>query len=109
MSNQTHSALVRGEDGGIHVRRFATAADAAAACAAHETPIAPQMTEAELDRLEARRERRNAEREARALWTAHHRKFYSPLFPPTLGTSDAVFSHSAAQAHKPKLVHGNSF
>lgn len=32
----THSALIRGEDGGLDVRRFRDPADAQAACAAHE-------------------------------------------------------------------------
>lgn len=40
MSGQPHSALVRGDDGGLHVRRFASGDDARAASAVRD--IAPE-------------------------------------------------------------------
>lgn len=62
-------ALVRGDDGGLHVRRFASQEDATEACAAHETSLFPVMTPdimAKLIRVARRRrmERRGAWRSA---------------------------------------------
>lgn len=38
---QRHAALVRGEDGGLYIRRFASAVDAAAVAAEHRDVVQP--------------------------------------------------------------------
>lgn len=59
-------ALVRGDDGGLHVRRFSSQDDAAQACAAHETSLFPVMTPDVMCRLIRVARRRRIER--RGAW-----------------------------------------
>ena len=55
-------ALIRGDDGGLHVRRFASREDASHACAAHETSLFPVMTPDVMCRLIRVARRRRIER-----------------------------------------------
>lgn len=56
------TALVRGDDGGLHVRRFPSQQDATNACAAHETSLFPVMTPDVMCRLIRVARRRRMER-----------------------------------------------
>jgi hypothetical protein len=105
-----NATLIRGDDGGLHVRQFATLADSIAACAAHD-PKWPTMTPDECDRLLERARRRRAERAARGGWIAHHREIYSTLcpgVPPTRNGSFLAVS-TVADSHQPKLARGIQF
>lgn len=103
-------ALIRGDDGGLHVRHFEGLSDSIAACAAHE-PKWPTMTPEECDRLLERARRRRAERAARISWIAHHREIYSHQFcPGTTPTSCGISGlFTAADSHQPKLARGIQF
>lgn len=105
-----NATLVRGDDGGLHVRHFASLADSLAACAAHE-PKWPTMTPEECDRLLERARRRRAERAARTSWIAHHREIYSTKFCPAIpATSEGVSGlFDLADSHQPKLARGIQF
>lgn len=105
-----NATLIRGDDGGLHVRHFASHSDSLAACAAHE-PKWPTMTPEECDRLLERARRRRAERAARVSWIAHHREIYSPNFcPGTPPTREGISGHfDLADSHQPKLARGIQF
>ena len=60
------TALIRGDDGGLHVRQFSSQEDASKACAAHETSLFPTMTPDVMCRLIRVARRRRIER--RGAW-----------------------------------------
>lgn len=61
-----NATLIRGDDGGLHVRQFSSQEDAAKACAAHETSLFPTMTPDVMCRLIRVARRRRIER--RGAW-----------------------------------------
>ena len=86
-----NATIVRGDDGGLHVRGFASLADSIAACAAHDTGEHHRQA-------------------ARSGWVAHHREIYSTLCPDIPPTREGISGHfDLADSHAPKLVRGIQF
>jgi len=65
-------ALIRGDDGGLHVRRFSSQEDATQACAAHETSLFPVMTPDIMAKLIRVARRRRMERRGAWLTALHN-------------------------------------